>query len=71
MWAHYKRTFLGMQVTIATITAAVYMGFGHQWRMAMTFFLVMQFSSMTGAIWASRITAMMNRRAEGLIRPRR
>jgi len=71
MWQHYKKTFVGMQVVIWTITAAVYLFFGHQWRMAMTFFLVMQFSAVSGAVWAARISAFARRDGAGLLKARR
>ena len=71
MWAHYKKTFVGMQAVIWLVTLAVYVFFGQQWRTAATFFLVMQFSAVSGAVWAARLSAMMRRQSDGLVRPRR
>ena len=71
MWEQYRKTFFGMQAVIWLVTAVVYLFFGHQWRMAATFFLVMQFSSLSGAIWAARIRSMMQRQSVGLVKVRR
>jgi hypothetical protein len=68
MWAHYKKTFVRMQSVIWLVSAAVYFFFGRQWHMAATFFLVMQFSAVTGAVWAARVSAMLNRESRGLLR---
>ena len=68
MWAHYKKTFVGMQAVIWVVTLAVYLFFGRQWRMAATFLLVMQFSALSGAVWAARLSAMMRRQSEGLLK---
>ena len=70
MWEQYRKTFFGMQAVIWLVTIVVYLFFGQQWRMAGTFFLVMQFSAVSGAVWAARIRAMMNREA-GLAKLRR
>ena len=70
MWEQYRKTFFGMQAVIWLVTIVVYVFFGQQWRMAATFFLVMQFSAVSGAVWAARIRAMMNREA-GLAKVRR
>jgi len=70
MWEQYRKTFFGMQAVIWLVTIVVYVFFGQQWRMAATFFLVMQFSAVSGAVWAARIRAMMNREA-GLLKVRR
>src|SRR5947207_2880020 len=67
MWAHYKKTFVRMQSVIWLVSAGVYFFFGRQWQMATTFFLVMQFSAVTGAVWAARVSAMLNRESRGLI----
>ena len=71
MWEQYKKTFTGMQIVIWLVTGTVYLFFGHEWRMATTFFLVMQFSALSGAVWASRIRSMMQREATGLVKVRR
>ena len=71
MWAHYKKTFIRMQSVIWLVSAAVYFFFGRQWQMAATFFLVMQFSAVTGAVWAARVSAMMKRETRGMLRPSR
>jgi hypothetical protein len=65
MWEHYKKTFFGMQAVIWLVSVSVYLLFGRQWRMAATFFLVMQFSAVSGAVWAARIRAMTQRQAGG------
>jgi hypothetical protein len=59
-----------MQAVIWLVTIVVYLFFGQQWRMAATFFLVMQFSAVSGAVWAARIRAMVNRQS-GLAKVRR
>ena len=71
MWAHYKKTFVAMQSVIFLVTATVFFFFGRQWQMAATFFLVMQFSAVTGAVWAARVSAMLKRESRGLVRPPR
>jgi hypothetical protein len=71
MWEQYRKTFFGMQAVIWLVTISVYVFFGQQWRMAATFFLVMQFSSLSGAVWAARIRAMMQRQNAGLVKLRR
>jgi len=70
MWEHYRKTFFGMQAVIWLVALSVYVFFGQQWRMAMTFFLVMQFSAISGAVWAARIRAMVQRQT-GMARVRR
>jgi hypothetical protein len=55
MWAHYKETFLRVQLMIALITALVFFGLGRLWLVSATFFLVMQLGSFVGAMWASRL----------------
>ena len=70
MWEHYRKTFFGMQAVIWLVTIVVYLFFGQQWRMAATFFLVMQFSAVSGAVWAARLRARVNRQS-GLAKVRR
>jgi hypothetical protein len=71
MWEQYKKTFVGMQAVIWLVTITVYLFFGHQWRMAATFLFVMQFSAVSGAVWAARIRGMMQRQNAGLVKLRR
>jgi hypothetical protein len=54
MWEHYKRTFFGMQVVIALITAWIYLSY-RLVPAALIFFLVMQVGSVLGAAWAQRL----------------
>lgn len=68
MWEHYKKTFKGMQWLIAVVTLAVYVFFGRQWRMAGTFFLVMQASAVIGAVWAARISAIVQRNSGRMLK---
>lgn len=68
MWEHYRKTFKGMQVLIALVAVAVYVFFGRQWRMAGTFFLVMQLSAVIGAVWAARIQAFVHRDSGRMLR---
>ena len=55
VWQQYKRTFLGMQVMIAAVSAGAYLMLYRQVLPVVTFFLVMQFGSVAGALWATRL----------------
>ena len=56
MWLNqYKKTFVGMQLVIALITAAVYFGMYGVLAPTLSFFLVLQGAALAGALWASRI----------------
>jgi hypothetical protein len=70
MLDQYRKTFIRMQITIAVVTAAVYLGLGHQWRMAAMFFAVMQISAVIGAHWAVRLRALVLRREALPLQPR-
>ena len=66
MWEHYKSTFLGMQLMILVVTAAIYFFFGHILAMAAVFFVVMQVGSLFGAVWAARLRRRMADAADRL-----
>ena len=51
----YKKTFLGVQVLIAAVTAWVYLGMTHWWASAAFVFLTMQVGGVAGALWAARL----------------
>ena len=68
MWAHYKKTFVGVQVVIWLVAIGVYLLFGRQWQQAATFFLFMQLSAVIGSVWAARLNAFMQKRSASLIR---
>ena len=55
VWEQYKKTFLGVQVLTAGVTAWVYLGLTHWWASTALVFLTMQVSAVLGAMWASRI----------------
>jgi hypothetical protein len=55
MWAHYRKTFLGIQVVIAMVTCMAFLGTGYRLPAAAVFFAVMQFGAVLGAMWAVRI----------------
>jgi hypothetical protein len=54
MWDHYKRTFVGVQLVIAIVTALVFLA-SHYWVHAAMFFLFMQIGSVGGAVWGNRL----------------
>ena len=66
MWDQYRRTFAGMQVVILLVTVGAFAFLGQNWFQAAVIFLVMQISAVIGAVWATRLSAMVRRRAEGL-----
>jgi uncharacterized membrane protein YfcA len=56
MWLdQYKKTFVGMQVTIAIFTAAMYLGLYRQVSAAVGFFVIMQAGAIAGAYWGSKL----------------
>ena len=55
MWAHYRKTFLGIQVVIALVTCFAVLATGYRIPVAAVFFTVMQFGAVLGAMWAVRI----------------
>ena len=66
MWKHYRKTFVRMQIVIAIVTGIVFFVAQRQLPPAVLFFVVMQIGAIVGAIWAARLTALIQRRAEGL-----
>ena len=52
---HYKKTFVGMQVFIALVTAALFVLLHRLWIPAVTFFVMMQVGALVGALWATRL----------------
>jgi hypothetical protein len=70
MWQHYQKTFAGMQIMIAVVTAGIYFFVGRQMVAALTFFIVMQIGALLGAAWAARLRRAMEQRQSGLLRPR-
>ena len=68
MWERYRRTFVGMQVFIGLVVVAALLIFGL--KPAALFFVVMQVSAVIGALWAARLSALMQRRTTSLpLRP--
>ena len=68
MWERYRKTFVGMQVLIWTVTVAGLLIFGLM--PALLLLVVMQVSAVIGAVWAARLSAIMQRHASGLpLRP--
>jgi hypothetical protein len=63
MWDQYRRTWMGMQLSIAVMTAAVYMLMYRAWQPAALFFLVLQAGSVAGAFWATRLRRRFSGRA--------
>jgi hypothetical protein len=55
MWEQYKKTFGSMQLFIAVVTVGLFFGLGHQWSLAVGFFLMMQTGAVFGAAWATRL----------------
>jgi hypothetical protein len=55
MWSHYKSTFVGTQLMILAVTAAIYFCFGRVTPMALVFYVTMQIGSLAGAGWAARL----------------
>jgi hypothetical protein len=54
MLEHYKKTFVGTQITIGVITLAVLIR-THRLVAALAFFVTMQLGAILGAMWAVRI----------------
>ena len=68
MWERYRKTFVGMQVLIGGVTLGALLVFGLM--PAVLFFVVMQLSSVIGAVWAARLSWVIQRRATALpLRP--
>lgn len=58
MWDQYKRTLPGMQTFIWLVSAAVLWLSGN-WHTAATFFVVMQISAVSGAMWGVRLRSWL------------
>ena len=59
MWEQYKKTFVGMQLVIAAITAFIYLIVNKQPALAAMFFTTMQIASVLGAWWGHRLRRRM------------
>jgi CDP-diglyceride synthetase len=55
MWEQYKKTFWGMQLVIALVSAAVYWRFYRLLMPTVVFFLVLQVAAVAGGLWASQL----------------
>ena len=55
MWDQYKRTLVGMQLTIAAFTAGAYVMTYRSLASAALFFVVMQVGAVFGAYWGARL----------------
>jgi len=55
MWQQYKKTLVGMQVTIAAFTAGAYLMMYRSFVPAAVFFVVMQIGAVFGAYWGARL----------------
>jgi hypothetical protein len=68
MWERYRKTFVGMQVLIWAVCIGALLMFGPL--LALVLLVVMQLSSVMGAVWGQRISVMAQRQAAGLpLRP--
>lgn len=54
-WAHYKRTFLLMQLLIILIAFQIHRQAQHIWVVTLAFFAIMQLGAVAGALWAGRL----------------
>jgi hypothetical protein len=61
MLEQYKRTFVRMQLVIAIVTVATYLGMGHMLARSAVFFLMMQVGAVVGAVWAVRLKRIFQR----------
>lgn len=71
MWEHYRKTFVGMQLTILLVTAGVFVLFGRSPAQAGATFLMMQICAVLGAIWAERLRHRIIQRQQQLPLQRR
>jgi uncharacterized membrane protein YfcA len=55
MWQQYKKTLVGMQLSIAVMTGAAYMMVYRSLPPAAVFFAVMQVGAVLGAYWGARL----------------
>ena len=63
MWQQYRKTFVGMQVTIFLVTVGMYLVLHHEWFLAAKFFVVMQVASVIGVFWGQRLRARIRGQA--------
>ena len=61
MLERYKKTFVPTQALILTITAVIYLQ-TRAWPVAATFFLIMQWGALAGALWAARLKRAFEQR---------
>jgi hypothetical protein len=55
IWEQYKRTLIGMQVTIAAFTVGSYFVMYRSLAPALVFFTTMQIGAVAGAFWATKL----------------
>ena len=60
MLEQYKKTFVGMQVVILSVTAAILV-WRHLWGLAALFFVTMQVAALLGALWGNRLKGKFQR----------
>jgi hypothetical protein len=63
MWEQYKKTVVGMQLSIAVMTGASYMLAFRSLAPAAMFFAVMQIGAVFGAYWGARLRNRSQSRA--------
>jgi low temperature requirement protein LtrA len=54
-WAHYKKTFLLIQLLIALMAFQIHRQVQQTWAVTAVFFLMMQLGALLGAVWAGRL----------------
>jgi hypothetical protein len=64
MWARYRKTFWGMQAVIAAVCVSTVLA-THHLAVGAVFFLTMQFGSVSGVVWAERLSKMLASRDVG------
>ena len=69
MLEQYKKTAVGMQVTVCLAAGVVYV-WSHLLSLAATFFVIMQVGAVLGAMWGARLRNKLERR-EGMLPLRR
>jgi hypothetical protein len=62
MWAHYKKSFLFIQLLVLFVTFTVYQAAEHRLAVAAFFFLTMQLCSVIGSLWATRLRRKLEQR---------
>jgi hypothetical protein len=60
MWEQYRKTFWGMQVVIASVTAGILL-WRHAWDLAAVFLITMEISAVLGAAWGGRLQSKFRR----------